>query len=156
MSRLYFCRCTIRLSWEITFSDRATIYQLNGACSSLHAHQLVPSGIDRSSFEDSLRCRARERGSDNIAGLFMDRWAATVLRHHRSPIALRPARRCVHYWIDVICSRWNCPSWNKQNKKITVPDVRLSCAPCESLMRENSQKRKNVSTAKKTWRWLVD
>lgn len=81
-------------------------------------------GIDRSSFEDSLRCRARERESDNIAGLFMDRWAATVLRRRRSPIAPRPARRCVHYWIDVICSRWNCPSrgtqtkWKEEKKRI--------------------------------------
>lgn len=74
-------------------------------------------GIDRSSFEDSLRCRAQERRSDNIAGLFMDRWAATVLRRRRSPIALRPARRCVHYWIDVICSRWNCPSRGTETKR---------------------------------------
>lgn len=91
VSRVYFCRHTGRWSWEITFSDRATIYQLNEVWSMRRhkrAAQRNGAGIDRSTFEDSLRCRARERGSDNIAGLFMDRWAATVLRRRRSPIAL--------------------------------------------------------------------
>jgi len=120
VSRVYFCRCTI--SWKIAFSDRATIYQLNGVCSTRVRTRACSGRMARESIDPRSRIPFAVVHESGEAITSRDcLWISERLLFFGAASRLscsgRPARRCVHYWIDVICSRWNCSSRGIEKKK---------------------------------------
>jgi len=122
MSRVYFCRCTI--TWKLRDSVfwSATIYQLNGVRSTRVRTQACSDRMARGSIDPRSRIPfavAHESGEAITSRDCL--WIGERLLFFGAAGRLsrfgRLARRCVHYWIDVICSRWNCSSRGIEKKK---------------------------------------